>query len=166
MKYQNLMEVKGSRYPNLVEVIDWHICGKPAIADHAGITGELLDAVLNGKEELTHDEMRGISCLTDIPVGVLERPELVLMDSNKFQHVMKVMDLVDSLDYIKRLRTVKGRGEDIELKVAERKLNTYLRYFKLGDGSYVGYKAVKKAVDWNFWLFQNMDTKKPRGLKK
>lgn len=166
MKYQNLIEVKGSRYPNLVEVIDWHICGKPAIADHAGVTGELLDAALNGKEELTDAEMRKISNLKDIPVGVLERPELVLMDSNKFQHVMKVMDLVDSFNYIKRLRTVKGHGEDIEIKAAERKLNTYLRYFKMGDGSYVGYKAVRKAVDWNFWLFLNVDTERPRDLEK
>lgn len=89
MKYQNLLEVKGSRYPNLVEVVDWRICGKPAIADHAGVTGELLDAALNGKEELTDAEMWKISNLTDIPVGVLERPELVLMGSNKLHKKRK-----------------------------------------------------------------------------
>ena len=98
-----MREGENMRYPNLLEVVNWNICGKPAIADHAGITGELLEAVLSENEELTHDEMMGISRLVKIPVSVLELPELVLMNGNKFQHKMKVLDLREDFARIKAL---------------------------------------------------------------
>lgn len=154
------------RYPNLLEVVNWNIYGKPAIADHAGITGELLKAVLSENEELTHDEMMGISRLVKIPVSVLELPELVLMNCNKFQHKMKVLDLREDFARIKALRMTVGKNNDIDIKIAEKKLDTYSEYFKSGNGSYVGYKAVEQAIYWNFWLYRNIDQKKPRGLRK
>ncbi len=164
--YTNLIEIEGMRYPNLFEVVNWKICGKPAIADHAGITVELLEAALSGDEELTPDEMIVISRLVKIPVNVLELPELVLMSCNKFQHIMKVMDLRDDFDYIKEQRAAVGKGEDVCVKSAERKLDSYTKYFKRGNGSYVGYMAVRQEIDWNFWLYRNIDQKKPRGLKR
>lgn len=154
------------RYPNLLEVVNWHICGKPAIADHAGVTRELLEAVLCENEELTHDEMIGISRLVEIPVNVLELPELVLMNCNKFQHKAKIMDLYEDFAHIKTLRTAIGKGNDTAIKVAETKLDTYTKYFKRNSGSYVGYRAVLQAIEWNFWLYHNIDQKKPRGLRK
>lgn len=164
--YINLVEIEGMRYPNLVAAVNWNICGKPAIACHAGITRELFDAALSGDEKLTHDEMVGISRLTKIPVSVLELPKLALMSCNKFQHIMKVMDLRDDFNYIKEKRTEAGKGEDIDIKSSERELDTYARYFKKGNGTYVGYMAVRQKIDWNFWLYLNIDQKKPRGLKR
>ena len=107
-----MREGENMRYPNLLEVVNWNICGKPAIADHAGITGELLEAVLSENEELTHDEMMGISRLVKIPVSVLELPELVLMNCNKFQHKMKVLDLREDFARIKALRMTVGKNND------------------------------------------------------
>ena len=152
-------------YPNIRELVRWNYYGVPAMADHAGVTTDLFYAALNGEEELTEEELKGLAGLVDIPVSVLKMPYKIKLDSNKFQHIMKVLDLEEYFEFAKVLRTSQGQGSHLDLRDAEIYLNMYLQHFKDGNGSYCGYKAVLHKIRWNMQLYQ-MDLKQPRGLKK
>ena len=152
-------------YPNIRELVRWNFYGIPAMADHAGVTTDLFYAVLKGQEELTEEELKGLARLVDVPVGVLKLPYTVKLDSNKFQHIMKVLFLEEYYEFVKELRISQGQGNHPVLRNADIHLYMYLQHFKDGNGSYCGYKAVLHKIRWNMQLY-HMDLKQPRGLKK
>lgn len=165
MKPLDLMEPEKLPYPNLAEVVNWNMVGMPAIAEHANVDIDILKDALMGDDELAHNEMLGISSLTKVPVSVLELPKLCMMDCNKFQHIMKVLDLQDDMHLIKEFRKKAGKGNDPVLRSAERTVEAYVSRFKSGKGTYIGYLTARKDVDWNFWLYKNIDNGKPRATR-
>lgn len=153
------------KYPNINELVHWNYYGIPAMADHAGVTTELFEAVLKGQEELTDEELTGLSRLVNIPVGVLKQPQMAKMDCNKFQHCVKVLVLEEYFDFVKEKRTEQGQVDSLEIKSARKWLDLYIQYFQDGKGSYCGFRAVLHRIQQNMQLYQ-MDLKQPRGLKK
>ena len=91
------------KYPNLNSIVKWHSYHSSTFADHAGVTRELFDAVLEGKEDLTDEEFGRISGLVNIPVGLLIQPHIVRLNNKKFQHRKKVDDLAYRYETIKCL---------------------------------------------------------------
>jgi len=155
------------KYPNLTSIVHWHSYHWTTFADHAEVTRELFEAVLEGNEELTDDEFRRISRLVNIPVGLLKQPEMKYLYRRRFQHHQKIVALVERFNIILELRNEIGKGDDIDLKYTYRQVESLINHFEeFKSVSYCRYLAVLASIEWNEWLYWNIDRKKVRGLKK
>ena len=158
---------KYMKYPNLVSLVYWHSYGTPTFADHAGVTRELFQAVLEGDEELTDGELLGISRLVHIPLGLLKCPKMQYLYVERFQHSRKIIDLAERYNRIRKLRCKIGKGNCTDLKLAYQAVSDIVKDFdKNGKVSYCRYRAALERVTWNEWLYRNSDKKKVRGLQK
>lgn len=83
-----------TKYPNLVELLRYYPCGTPAVCDHAEIEPELLEAVLDGTEELMPVEIMRLSRLYECPVGVLNHPEVIMLDMGRMKHQRMMKEIV------------------------------------------------------------------------
>lgn len=77
-------------YPNLKELIKKHDYTIETFASHANVTVGVLKAALEGKEELSESELRGITRLTGFPYNALACPKLIMMDHKRYRHKMLI----------------------------------------------------------------------------
>ena len=152
------------KYPNLNSIVKWHSYHSSTFADHSGVTRELFDAVLEGKEDLTDEEFGRISRLVNIPVGLLIQPHIVRLNNKKYQHRKKISDLVERYEHIKLLRTNEGFGNCSDLRIAGEALEDFVKAFEKVGSNYCRYKAVLYRIEWNERLYWHSDRKKVRGL--
>ena len=92
------IEMQYQPYPNIEAEIEMMCAGHiSTYAEHAGVSQELLCAILKGEQELKMSEARGIYCLsrsfTDIPYSwqYLFSPYLSYYDITKHKHRQKVI---------------------------------------------------------------------------
>lgn len=82
-----------TKYPNLSELLQYYPCGTGTVCDHAEIEPELLEAVLDGTEELTPVEIIRLSRLYRCPAGVLEHPAVLMLDMDRPKHKRMVQEV-------------------------------------------------------------------------
>lgn len=154
------------KYPNLNSLIKWHSYGLPAFAEHANVTTDLLEAVLRGEEELTASELWGIARFVGIDVGVLTQPELILMNIGKYQHWVKINDVLHRFYAIRDLRIKKCGKADTDLESVAYAVGCLVKNAEKGTASYCQYFAVIEELERNEWLYTHKDcASRPRGLR-
>lgn len=119
------------KYPNLVELAEYHPYPVWTCANHAGVTVEIYEQVLNDGEELTADEAINLAELYEIPVDTLFSSELVMLDPEE-------KDIVESLtDYASICRSPSVRAA----------LDALAADFSKGHASYCQFVAARHRVD-------------------
>lgn len=134
-----------TKYPNLVELLRYYPCGIPAVCKHAEIEPELLAAVLDGTEVLTPVEIMGLARLYKCPVGVLNYPEVIMLDKYRWRHMQMILE-ADRI-YM-RLRAMAGAGNERAagyIKHVKWKWQKFLRAVYEGKLSYCHYLGAKES---------------------
>ena len=76
---------------NLKMMIENHSYNISTFASCANVTTDLLQAALDGQEELTREELRELSRFMGVPVGILTCPHVVFLKNNHYKH-MKMLE--------------------------------------------------------------------------
>lgn len=85
---------------NLKELINWHPYSLRSFADFANVETDLLQAALEGEEELTAEELSQISRYVKVPIGVLLCPHLVYLEKRRPKHQKMMRALEDGIHKI------------------------------------------------------------------
>lgn len=80
------------KYPNLAELTKYHPYPVWTCADHAGVTVEVYEQVLNNGEELTADEAINLAGLYEVPAEMLFSSELIMLDPEEKDLVKYLID--------------------------------------------------------------------------
>lgn len=142
-----------SKYPNLVELNNYHPYHYTTLANFAEVTKELYLEALRGNKELTREELVRISRYMQVPVGVLASRKLIMMDKDNRKHQRMIQDLEPALYSIWEAEKAgskeagyfmrgRGRMELVNLELA----------FQRGEASYCRYLGVKENIEQCFYL--------------
>ncbi len=100
-------------YPNLAEFIQYHPYSIGTFADHANVTLEVFEGILNSREELAVDEALNLAHFCEIPFGVLTSHELsmITVEDKDSQQMIKDLSVradrcasAPAIDAVKKLR--------------------------------------------------------------
>lgn len=80
-------------YPNLVEMVKYHPYSTATLADHAGVTTELMEEVIKGNGDLLLKEKHKIAQLYQVRVRVLFLLKIIHLDKGNRRHVEMVEKL-------------------------------------------------------------------------
>lgn len=152
-------------YPNLSEIIKHHPYHISTFAGFAEVTTELLEAALEGGEELTADEMRKIARYAGIQESVLRCPKKIMLDKHNLKHQKMVTDLLDQLPVIAEKEQAGSPAATIFMRYHRASLVNLELAFLDGKATYGQYLGVKERVDQTVSFISN-EEKKPRGRKK
>lgn len=158
-----------SKYPNLSEIVKYHPYHIGTFAYHADVTLDLLQAALNGQEELYSGEIIKISRLVGVPVSVLICPKLIMLDKNRLKHKQMIRDLISKRVYI-RERFQSGSleaktfmqwyGSELEL------LHALFTDDKASYGRYLGLKSRIDRCLKSIYIEQNEKRRRSREKQK
>lgn len=152
------------KYPNLAEVIKYHPYNICAFADFADVTTELLSAVIEGAENLTEQELRGIARYSGIPYSILACPRLIRMDRSRYRHRMMVEELVNSLRGIQKAQKAGSYEADIFMRYGRIwGVNMELAFLD-GRATYGMFLGAQERVRQAIFFIQ-CEKRKPRELK-
>lgn len=128
-------------YPNLIEIITYHPYHVSTFANYAEVTGELLQEVLKGREELLPEEIHNISKYAGLSMSVLECPKLIMIDIRRYRHRTMINELIEKTRYIQCCQEDGSHAADIFMKYNVVYI-TYLRRSFVDDkatyGQYIG----------------------------
>ncbi len=159
-------KVKKSLYPNLVELYKYHPYHYSTFADHAGVTPELYLEALKGNEELTFKELSGVARLTNIPIGVITCPKLIMMNKINRKHQGMIKQQSEALHKIQYYQE-RGNSDAVRfMKYCGRENLVRLgQAFERDCASYCWYLGVQEEIDQVFLSVQAKEKKvKARGL--
>ena len=103
-------------YPNLIEIITYHPYHVSTFANYAEVTGELLQEVLKGREELLPEEIRNISKYAGLSKSVLMCPKLIMLDIRRYRHRTMINELLEKARYIQRCQENGSHAADVFMK--------------------------------------------------
>lgn len=149
-------------YPNLLEIIKYHPYHISSFAGFAEVTTELLQAALEGEEDLTTDELRKIARYTGIPASVLRCPKKIMLDKHNLKHQKLVADLLDQLPAIAGKEREGSPAATIFMRYHRASLVNLELAFLDGRATYGRYLGVKERVDQTISFIRN-EERKPRG---
>ncbi|MFR1351197.1 MAG: hypothetical protein ACLSCA_02040 [[Clostridium] symbiosum] len=152
-------------YPNLSEIIKYHPYHIGTFANFADVTTELLQAALDGQEELTGEELRNIARYSAIPLGVLKCRQVVMMDRSRMRHKEMIDNLIGSLSYIWNEQKMGSKEADIFMKYHRVELVNLELAFLDNRASYAQYLGAKERVDQVISFIRN-EKRKPRALTR
>lgn len=152
-------------YPNLSEIIKHHPYHINTFAGFAEVTTELLEAALEGEEELTADELRKIARYSGIPVSILRCPETIMLNKYNLKHQKMITDLLDQLPVIAEKEQSGSPAATIFMRYHRASLVNLELAFLDGMATYGQYLGVKERVDQTISFIRN-EERKPRGRKK
>lgn len=128
-------------YPNLIEIITYHPYHVSTFANYAEVTGELLQEVLKGQEELSLGEIYNISKYAGLSMSVLMCPKLIMLDFCRYRHRTMINELLERTRYIQRCQENGSHAADVFMKYNVGYI-TYLRRSFVDDeatyGQYIG----------------------------
>ncbi len=136
-----------SKYPNLSEVIKYHPYHIGTFAYHADVTMELLQAVVDGQEELHLDEIREISKLIDIPVSVLICPNRIMLDKNRFKHKQMINELFGKRIYIRECFQSGSLEAETFMRRYWSQLDLFHSLFIHNKASYMRFIGIKERIN-------------------
>ncbi len=102
---------EGCKYPNLVEIYKYF-----PTSYFANVTGELMLAVFEGKEDLTSKEMFNISHYNRIPLSVLTCPEKIMLNRDRLKHRAMMDELENNLCKIRKQQKKGSHEADSYMK--------------------------------------------------
>lgn len=152
-------------YPNLLEIIKYHPYHIGTFAGFAEVTTELLQAAIQGEEELTTGELVKMARYSEIPVGVLMCPKTIMLDKHSLKHQKMVADLLGQLSVISEKEREGSPAATIFMRYHKADLGNLELAFHDGLATYGQYLGAKERVDQTFSFIRN-EEKKPRGRKK
>lgn len=152
-------------YPNLSEIIKYHPYHITTFASHAGVTVELLEAALDGKEELKPDELFNISRYDGIPLGVIKCPHLIRLSKTRKRHRDMVEKLVSLLYVIEEFRKRGSKAAESFMKYDRLYIVNLELAFLDNRGTYGMYLGAKERIAMVF-LSIKVENSKPRGLRE
>lgn len=152
-------------YPNLSEIIKYHPYHISTFAGFAEITTELLQAALEGEEELTTGELVKMARYSEIPVGVLMCPKTIMLDKHSLKHQKMVADLLDQLPAIAEKEQGGSPAATIFMRYHRASLVNLELAFLEGRATYGQYLGAKERVDQTISFIRN-EERKPRGRMK
>lgn len=139
--------MKKSLYPNLVELYKYHPYHYSVFAGHAGVTPELYIEALKGNEELTFKELSGIARLTNIPIGVIQCPKLIMLDKRNRKHQDMIKRQSEALRKIQYFQENGNKDADLFMKYCGRENLLRLgQAFERDAASYCWYLGVQKEI--------------------
>lgn len=103
-------------YPNLVEIITYHPYHVSTFDNFAEVTGELLQEVLKGQEELSLGEIYNISKYAGLSMSVLMCPKLIKLDFCRYRHRTMINELLERARYIQRCQENGSHAADVFMK--------------------------------------------------
>lgn len=143
--------MKKSLYPNLVELCKYHPYHYSTFAAHAGVTPELYLEALKGNEELTFKELSGVARLTNIPIGVIQCPKLIMMNKNNRKHQGMIKRQTEALYKIWWYQKNGNSTADLFMKYDGRAHLVNLELaFKRDAASYCWYLSVQAEINQVF----------------
>lgn len=152
------------KYPNLAEIIKYHPYDIGSFADFADVTTELLSAVIEGAENLTEQELRGIARYSGIPFSILACPHLIRMDRSRYRHRIMVEELADELYGIQEAQKAGSYEADIFMRYGRIWVVNMELAFLDGRATYGMFLGAQERVRQVIFFIQ-CEKRKPRGLK-
>ncbi|WP_349674371.1 hypothetical protein [Lacrimispora sp.] len=132
-------------YPNLVEIITYHPYHVSTFANFAEVTGELLQEVLKGQEELLLGEIYNISKYAGLSMSVLMCPKLIMLDFCRYRHRTMINELLERARYIQRCQENGSHAADVFMKYDVGYIADLRRSFiddKATYGQYIGAREL------------------------
>lgn len=152
------------KYPNLAEIIKYHPYDIGSFADFADVTTELLSAVIEGAENLTEQELRGIARYSGIPFSILACPHLIRMDRSRYRHRIMVEELADELYGIQEAQKAGSYEADLFMRYGRLWVVNMELAFLDGRATYGMFLGAQERVRQAISFIQ-CEKRKPRGLK-
>lgn len=153
--------------PNLIEIINYHPYHVSTFADFANVTGELLQRVLMGQEELLPKELHSISKYTGIPMFILECPKLIMLDNRRYRHQTMIKELLEKLKHIEWYQNNGNHAADVFMQYDIKYLEELELFFLEGIATYGQYIGARERVNDCFLFIHNeRNVKRARTLKE
>lgn len=152
-------------YPNLNEMVKYHPYHISTLADHAGVTTELMEEVVRGNEELSLEEALGIARLYNVKLEILFLPKLIRMDKQNRKHQRMVSELMSFLPVIHKYQMEGSQEAEIFMRYGRIDLVNLELYFLDNRATYCQYLGVKERVEQALLFIRN-EQRKPRGLER
>lgn len=152
-------------YPNLLEIIKYHPYHISTFAGFAEVTTELLEAAIRGEEELTTGELVKMARYSEIPVGVLTCPKMIMLDKHSLKHQKMVTDLLGQFPVIAEKEREGSPAAIIYMRYHRVNLSNLEFAFLDERATYGQYLGAKERVNQTISFIRN-EEKKPRGRKK
>lgn len=134
-------------YPNLVEVITHHPYHYSSFAEFADMTPELLVAILNGEDKFTSSELRGIAKCTNIPLGVIQCPHLIMLDRVNRKHQQMIEAMMDDLLKIWNYQKQGYKDAELFMRYWRQDIVNLELAFRENRASYGWYLGAKERVE-------------------
>lgn len=160
--------MKKSLYPNLVELYKYHPYHYSIFADYAGVTPELYIEALKGNEELTFKELSGVARLTNIPIGVITCPKLIMMNKINRKHQGMIKQQSEALHKIQYYQERENSGAVRFMKYfGKRNLVNLGLAFEQDTATYCWYLSVQAETNHVFLSVRAEEKRaKARGEKR
>lgn len=152
-------------YPNLIEMIKYHPYHISTLADHAGVTTELMQEAAKGRMVLPPEERQRIARLYRIPSGLLFLPKLVRMNKGNRKHQKMVEELMAQLSAIHDHHRQGSREADTFMIYGRAYLVNLELAFLDDRATYCQYLGVNERVN-QVLQFIDSEQRKPRGLER
>lgn len=153
---------KRTRYPNLLELHDYHPYRERAMCDHAGIESELLRAVLYEGEPLDIAESRGLARLYECPVGVILHHETIMLNMGRRRHIAMAANVCVLYIQLQHMSQDGNQDAGKYLGYAERRFMRFLEAVRYDRLSYCHYLGEREELS-QYVSFATLKPKR-RGL--
>ncbi|GLB28148.1 hypothetical protein LAD12857_00710 [Lacrimispora amygdalina] len=134
-------------YPNLIEIITYHPYHVSTFANFAEVTGELLQEVLKGQEELSLGEIYNISKYAGLSMSVLMCPKLIKLDFCRYRHRTMINELLERARYIQRCQENGSHAADVFMKYDVGYIADLRRSFVDDKATYGQYIGARERVN-------------------
>lgn len=152
-------------YPNLIEMVKYHPYHISTLADHAGVTTELMEEVVRGNEELSLEEALGIARLYNVQLEVLFLSKLIRMDKENKEHQRMVKELIDWLPVIHEYQLKGSQEAETFMRHGRIYLVNLELFFRDDRATYCQYLGVKQRVEQALSFIRN-EQSQPRRLER
>jgi hypothetical protein len=170
-----LETLKKCQYPNLAAEIHSHHYHYDSFARHGNITSELLNAFLQGDEEITLSEALGMAKLTNSLQSVTLHMEYLLSqklgfyDMTKEKHRRKVLLNLKRCDYLRQTTDIPTLFKQRRLRYREDYINNrLLTASEAGEHRYICRSAINRVIRFikDVELALTETETPPRGINK
>ena len=147
-------------YPNLIEIITYHPYHVSTFANYAEVTGELLQEVLKGQEELSLGEIYNISKYAGLSMSVLMCPKLITLDIRRYRHQTMINELLEKARYIQCCQENGSHAADVFMKYNVGHIAKLRRSFVDDKATYGQYIGAREYANQCLSFISNEQSKK------